>query len=299
VITGRALSAAVTGDVAVRETATGLRFARTEDHERKDSTQELSRREAEAIANFWLRTFGRFQKSFLEATAGRAITIDRLAACSDQARYATSAAVLESRSSSRDLRIRRGSWWLVPVCDGRSRLAVVAVSAHAPKALAHPKPFDRLPSLADSLLGNEFKWYGLAEGSWIALEPERAAIEVAARTNRRVRRVPELVTIPGFPYGPFHSVWRVELESTAQVRLADGRDTRDSVLYVGGTNDDAVAPGVGFFLGASEVPGVRSPARLGGLSGADRMPTRPFAPERGLSARLARVSAFAGGTGAF
>lgn len=208
----------------------------------------LSEADARAIALAWLRTYGQFFRSSLEAVRGSAVNYASLEPC-PRVFLAASPYVDPPAETPQAIRNYFGPQWLVPFCPRGGGAPVFRVDVSATATEMHVDANGRLLVSQAPGSGSEVFIEAIAPGGAGPLTPEEAAVAVSRATGRRVAGVPELV-MPERPYSMHYARWRVPVESPAQVREAKSQAllTTDEV-YIGharrGEPDQFVVPAAG------------------------------------------------------
>ncbi len=189
------------------------------------SRPEISAEHAASIAALWLKRFNAAVIKPFERDRGSPIAIKSLRACG---RYFYENSAYEPPSPATPEWVRRvaGAHWLIPFCAGADQQMSVSVSVYAddsfrPSASDDPDPH-----------GVDFFAVAVPTGFGAPAAPENVTIFVAARTGRRIREIPELVS-RGYGSAPQFAVWRVVLDTSVTVRgNSTGTDYTTSELYV-------------------------------------------------------------------
>jgi hypothetical protein len=186
---------------------------------------QLTREQAEAIANAWPRQFGEWVRQSLENVHGGPIDVKALKPCG-QSLYAGSSFepfddALIAKPTVPPFQRIYGPWWLVTLCGANGTPQVgLAVSAYGTDLTIQNGEI-RFP---DAMRGEWFAWEGIPRrlGHQFIESPERVAQRIALFTGRRVNQVPELF-VPDRTNGfPTHARWGVTLDGAVNVRHARG-----------------------------------------------------------------------------
>lgn len=136
-------------------------------------------------------------------------------------------------SLSRPRALLLGAQWIVPLCDGNSTRAVLAIAADGtplnPQTMRDASPTE---------LNATVHIYGLPDGARPIVSAEEAATFAFTRTGLRVSSVPRLIRAEA-PVSGWHALWSVELESAVTVTGArTGRARALNRVWVGANPAD-------------------------------------------------------------
>ncbi len=188
---------------------------------------QITAAEAQEIALSWARTYGPFNRPYLEQGHGRAIDFAALEPVSP-VWYA--AAVYEPVAPDVDPGYRNhfGPHYLLYLGRDGEPVLSVSVAAFTEVRIENGEPVYPLES------GNDVLSFGVRHGAGFGfpVSPEQA-VRIASRvTGRRVAGAPVLLN-PSREYHPPHARWKVTLERPVAARTASGRRVEPRELFVG------------------------------------------------------------------
>ena len=193
----------------------------------------LSENDAIATAAAFWAAFGQNLGLVVTHDRGGAGTRAASVAPCGEAFLAASSLSPAASSLSRPRALLLGAQWIVPLCDGNSTGAVLAIAADGTRLSP-----ETIRAASPTELNATVHIYGLPDGARLIVSAEEAAAFASTRTGLRVSSVPRLIRAEE-PVSGWYALWSVELESAVTVRGArTGRTRALSRVWVGANPAD-------------------------------------------------------------